>query len=71
MEDKTRQDSAKMPQEPPQSRIPRELPSGLRPPGRRRCAPTFAVPRAVVRPWAQPNPSFGRIFEEERTFTLS
>ena len=65
---KMSQDSAKMRQEPPQERNPRELLSGLRPQGRWKCALTRGVGSGGG---AWSNPSFGRIFEEESTFTLS
>ena len=68
LEAKMSQDSAKMRQEPPQERKPRELPSGLRPQGQWRVR-ARARGRRQGRAWSYP--SFGRIFEEERTFTLS
>ena len=51
------QDSAKTCQEPPQERIPRELPSGLRPQGRWRWVPAVAVARGrrQWRAWSNPS----------------
>ena len=68
LEAKMSQDSAKTCQEPPQERNPRELPSGLRPQGRRKPPLTRGVGSGRG---AWSNPSFGRIFEEESTKALS